>query len=241
MNNKTWIGLYIFTLIAHITRISGNLLFVPFLEMITKVLLMIILMNWFMSATDDLLSPLKKWITAALCFSWLGDVLLLFQENNQLFFMLGLASFLIAHIFYIIFFHQLRIKESVKGNPWLMVIVVVYYGALITILSPYLGDMKWPVRVYGIVISFMFMLAMHMLFIKDKIAGRWTMVGALLFVISDSVLAINKFYQPFEGASIVIMLTYGLAQLFIVYGAIKYINLHGERKEEESGITNQES
>ena len=43
--------------------------------------------------------------------------------------------------------------------------------------------------------------------------------GALLFVISDSVLAINKFYQPFEVAGVIIMLTYGLAQLFIVEGA----------------------
>jgi uncharacterized membrane protein YhhN len=233
MSNKTWIGLFIFTLIVHIARISGYLVFIPFVDMITKALLMIILLNWFMGATDDLLSPLKKWITAALCFSWLGDVLLLFQENDQLYFMLGLASFLIAHIFYIVFFHYVRVREKVKGNPWLMVIVVIYYAALITILSPYLEGMKWPVRVYGIVISFMFMLAMHMLFIKNKNEGRWMMVGALLFVISDSVLAINKFYKPFGEAGITVMLTYGLAQLFIVYGAIKYINLHGEKKTED--------
>lgn len=232
MNNKTWIGLYIFTLIVHIARITGYLVFVPFIDMISKALLMIILLNWFMSVTDNLLSPLKKWITTALCFSWLGDVLLLFQENDQLYFILGLVSFLIAHIFYIIFFHYLRLREKVRGNPWLMVIVVVYYTALIALLSPYLEDMKWPVRVYGIVISFMFMLAMHMLFIKNRSTGVWMMAGALLFVISDSVLAINKFYKPFEGAGIAIMLTYGLAQLFIVYGAIGYINLHGVKKRE---------
>jgi hypothetical protein len=40
---------------------------------------------------------------------------------------------------------------------------------------------------------------------------------------SDSILAINKFYQPFEAAGVLIMLTYGLAQFFIVQGAIKYI------------------
>ena len=49
------------------------------------------------------------------------------------------------------------------------------------------------------------------------------MTGALLFVISDSVLAVNKFYYSFEWAGVVIMLTYGLAQLFICEGAIKYI------------------
>jgi uncharacterized membrane protein YhhN len=146
-----------------------------------------------------------------------------FQQNDQLFFLLGLSAFLIAHIFYVVFFHSVRVKEGVKGNLWLLVIVVIYYAVLITFLSPYLADMKLPVRIYGIVISFMFMLAMHMLFIKNKIAGQWMMTGALLFVISDSVLAVNKFYQSFELAGVVIMLTYGLAQLFIVEGAIKYI------------------
>ena len=49
------------------------------------------------------------------------------------------------------------------------------------------------------------------------------MAGAFLFVVSDSVLAINKFYQSFEAAGIIIMLTYALAQLFIIKGATRYI------------------
>ena len=55
------------------------------------------------------------------------------------------------------------------------------------------------------------------------------MAGAFLFVVSDSLLAINKFYQSFEMAGIIIMLTYGLAQLFIVHGAVKYINLEDDK------------
>jgi uncharacterized membrane protein YhhN len=62
-----------------------------------------------------------------------------------------------------------------------------------------------------------------MLYINNKNAGKWMMIGALLFVISDSVLAVNKFYQAFEAAGIVIMLTYGLAQFLIVEGAVRYI------------------
>jgi uncharacterized membrane protein YhhN len=83
--------------------------------------------------------------------------------------------------------------------------------------------MKLAVRIYGIVISFMFVLAMHMLYVKNKMAGNWMFFGALLFVISDSTLAVNKFYHSFEGSGIIIMLTYGLAQLFIIEGAIRYI------------------
>jgi len=215
--------------VALITNIIGGLFKDRLIDYISKPLIVLLLAGYFLSQTNTVHSRLKKWILLALFFSWSGDVLLMFQQNDPLFFLLGLSSFLIAHIFYIIFFHQVRIKENVKGNVWLLLIVVIYYAALIILLSPYLGDMKLPVRVYGIVISFMFMLAMHMLFIKNKIAGQWMMGGALLFVISDSTLAINKFYQAFQVAGIVIMLTYGLAQLFIVEGVGRYISFN--RKE----------
>lgn len=221
MKKQTWIIFFIVILAAHL---AGIVLKVQLMEFVTKPMIVALLGLYFLSQTNKTVSGFKKWILAALLFSWMGDVLLLFQQNDPLFFLLGLSAFLIAHVSYIVFFHQVRIKEKIKSNVWLLLIVVIYYAALITVLSPFLGDMKLPVRIYGIVISFMFMLAMHMLFIKNKIAGQWMMIGALLFVISDSALAINKFYQPFEIANVLIMLTYGLAQLFIVEGAIKYIS-----------------
>jgi uncharacterized membrane protein YhhN len=147
----------------------------------------------------------------------------MFQSDSEFFFLLGLCAFLVAHVFYIIFFHRVRISESVKGRWWLLLIVGIYYAVLIIMLSPYLADLKLPVRFYGIIISFMLLLALHMSFIKNKNAG-WLMAGgALLFVISDSILAIDKFYYSFELGGLVVMLAYGLAQLFIVEGAIQYI------------------
>lgn len=220
MKKQSWILLVVIILVANI---AGGILKNQLVDYISKPLIVITLAGYFLSQTNGDSSSLKKWILLALFFSWVGDVLLMFQQKDKLFFLLGLSAFLIAHIFYIIFFHWVRINENVKGNAWLLLIVVIYYAALITLLSPFLGDMKLPVRIYGIVISFMLMLAMHMLSIKNRSAGRWMMAGALLFVISDSVLAINRFYQSFEIASAVIMLTYGLAQLFIVEGAIRYI------------------
>ena len=112
----------------------------------------------------------------------------------------------------------------VKSRWYLLLIVAVYYAVVITILSPYLDEMKLPVRIYAIVISFMFLLAMHMLYIKNRAIGLWMMAGALLFVVSDSLLAFNKFYQPFEMAGFYVMSTYGLAQLFLTEGAIRYIS-----------------
>lgn len=220
MKRQYWLIAFLLALTANIIGIQLNN---DLLQYISKPLIIPVLVGYFLSQTGGNASGLKKWVIAALIFSWGGDVLLMFQAKKEIFFLLGLSSFLLAHIFYIIFFHQVRIREGIKSNPWLLAVVVVYYAVLIVWLSPYLGEMKLPVRIYGIVISFMFMLAMHMLFIKNRQAGKWMMLGALLFVISDSVLAINKFYQPFELAGVLIMLTYGLAQLLIVEGAIKYI------------------
>jgi uncharacterized membrane protein YhhN len=148
----------------------------------------------------------------------------MFQEDYPVFFLLGLSSFLVAHLFYILFFHFVRIKEGVKGRWFLLLIVAMYYVSILFILSPHLGDMTLPVRIYAVVISFMFILAMHMQFIKNRMAGLYMMAGAMLFIISDSLLAINKFYFPFQMAGIFVMATYGLAQYFITYGAIRYIS-----------------
>jgi uncharacterized membrane protein YhhN len=220
MKKTYWIILFTIILAAELTGIQ---LKNETIQFIFKPLLMIAGGGYFLSQTNHITSSLKGWIIVALFFSWLGDILLMFQAKKEIFFLLGLSAFLLAHVSYIIFFHAVRVMENIKSNILLLLIVVIYYAILITILSPYLGDMKLPVRIYGIVISFMFMLAMHMLFIKNKIAGRWMMTGALLFVISDSVLAINKFYQPFETAGIITMLSYALAQLFIIKGASRYI------------------
>lgn len=220
MKKKYWILLFAIILIGDLIGIQLNN---EILQFICKPLIIPTVIGYFDSQVNNITKGIAKWVVLALVFSLLGDVLLMFQEKNSIFFLLGLSAFLIAHIFYIIFFHKVRVKENVKGNPWLLVLVVIYYAALISLLSPYLADMKIPVLVYGVVISFMFMLAMHMLFIKNKPTGQWMMVGALLFVMSDSILAINKFYQPFEMAGVLIMLTYGLAQFFIVEGAGRYI------------------
>lgn len=223
MSKKYWILLFAVILIGDIIGIQ---LKNELLQFICKPLIIPAIIGYFDSQVKIITKGHAKWVLLALLFSLLGDALLMFQEKNSIFFLLGLSAFLIAHIFYIVFFHKVRVSENVKGNPWLLVVVVIYYAGLINLLSPYLADMKIPVLIYGVVISFMFMLAMHMLFIKNKPAGQWMMVGALLFVMSDSILAINKFYQPFEAAGVLIMLTYGLAQFFIVQGAIKYIRGH---------------
>lgn len=220
MNKNFWITLFA---VALAVNLLGILLLDESTQFISKPLIIIGLAGYFTMATKGTGGGIRMWVWLALFFSWTGDVLLLFQEKKQLFFLLGLSSFLLAHVFYIIFFHGIRIREGIKGKLWLLLIVFIYYLGLVSFLSPYLREMKIPVRIYAVVISFMFMLALHMIYLGNKKAGWLIMTGALLFVISDSVLAINKFYRSFEGAGLIVMFTYGVAQLLIIEGAASYI------------------
>jgi uncharacterized membrane protein YhhN len=220
MNKFFFIGAFFVALVANI---AGGEMGNTMLQYVSKALLMPLLAGYFIYSIKGFSNILSRWLLAALFFSWAGDVLLLFQEKDSLFFMLGLSAFLLAHVFYIIAFQNIRGREAVRFRLLLLAIVAVYYAGLIYLLYPRLANMRLPVLVYGVVISTMFMLAMHMLFIRNRVPGKWMMVGALLFVLSDSTLAVNKFYQAFEGAGIIIMVTYGLAQFSIINGAVEYI------------------
>ena len=169
-------------------------------------------------------SLMRTFILLALLFSWIGDISLMFTGRDPVFFMMGLAAFLVAHVFYIVFFNRIKKREGIKPKWWLLIMVVFYYISLLTLLLPSLEEeMKIPVPIYGLVISFMLLLALHMPYGVHKTAGKLMAIGALLFVISDSILAIDRFYHSFEYAGFVIMLTYSIAQFFLVLGSTRYI------------------
>src|SRR5215203_562749 len=221
MNTRFWIIPFIVILLADLAGVyTSN---EPILY-ITKPLLMPVLIGFFIFQTKDLGSPLKKWIVLALVFSWAGDLLLMFESRNTNFFIFGLVAFLIAHISYILFYESVIRKEGLTKNYWWFLPVTIYYIALIYILSPRLGEMKLPVRIYGIVISYMLVQALQTGRIKNFGAATLMIAGAVLFITSDSILAVNKFYESFEYAGIAIMFTYGIAQLLITLGATRYIS-----------------
>jgi len=221
MKKAIWIILFALVLLVDLVAVYLNnesLLF------ITKPLLMPLLAIYLLLQTKAINSGLKVWIFLALFFSWAGDMFLLFEERSSNFFLWGLSAFFVAQVCYIVFFHNIRMREYIRGNALLLLLVIVYYSVLISVLSPYLGKMTLAVRIYGVVLSFMVMLAMHTMLGKNKRAALWMTMGAILFVVSDSLLAFNKFFAAFNNAGLIIMLTYGLAQLFITEGAVRYIN-----------------
>lgn len=159
-------------------------------------------------------------IVTGLLFSWGGDVLLMFENKNALFFIGGLICFLITHICYIIYFFSIRSKHRslIRNQPWMAALVAAYGVSLVMFLAPHLGDMKIPVMLYAVVICTMVICSLHVFTKTKKPANFLFFAGAILFAASDSLLAINKFYQPFTAAGALIILTYCAAQLLIVLG-----------------------
>ncbi len=220
MGRTTWLVLFFIITAADIFAIATDN---EDLRWFTKIFIAPLLIGYIITSVTLIKTVLYKWIIAALVFSFAGDLLLMLEPNGSIFFILGLISFLLAHICYIDFFNVVKLKSEIKTNWIIIGLVAVYYAVLIFYLFPHLGTMKIPVIIYGAVISCMLALALHLPGIKFKKAGRSLMMGAILFVASDTLLAINKFYAPFEYAGILIMTTYAFAQLLIVMGAVIYI------------------
>ena len=220
MRNSTWPIIYLVVLAAHLLSIQHQFIL---LASCTKPLLLLSLIAWFIKSTTEIAGNFKQILLAALFLSLAGDVWLIFEKSNPSFFIFGLICFLAAHVFYILAFNQLRNDNAVAVKWWVAIFVAVFYFSLMYILFAHLGDMKIPVLIYGVVISSMLFIAMHFFFIK-KPGSTLIVAGALLFITSDSLLAINKFYSNFTNASMFIMLTYAFAQYYIVKGIIQYLD-----------------
>ncbi len=191
------------------------------IRFITKPLLMAWLMVYFISITSTGF-PARKLTLSALFFSWLGDVFLMQSEAD--FFLAGLGSFLLAQLCYTWIFLQIR-KRQYNRAMWLPVVFIavgLYVLLLYWWLFPHLSaNLKVPVVVYAIAIGSMLITSLHVSSPPYSREAIGLVTGASLFVLSDSLLAINQFIQPFPLAAVGIMLTYGLAQLFIVHSIFR--------------------
>ena len=201
-------------------EITGNIIDYPSIHFFVKPLLIPALAAWVYFGKES--SGKKNLLLAGLVFSFAGDVLLLFESRWHAAFIFGLAAFLITHIFYIIFFlrHKPVTLSLLKKQPLTGVLVIIYGAALVWLLFPSLGPLKIPVIIYAMAICSMMLCSLHIFLKVNAPSNLFYVLGALLFVLSDSILAVNKFYEPVTAAGGLIMLTYCAAQFFIVKGFI---------------------
>lgn len=148
-------------------------------------------------------------IVAGLLFSLAGDIFLMLPQDR---FVAGLVSFLLAHGCYIAAFgSQLRWPLlSLWGLP-----VVIFAIGIYRLLTPNLGKLRLPVLVYMSVIALMAWLAITLFVQQGASWTVWAAIGAVLFVISDSALAFNRFRKPFWSAQLIVLGTYYVAQWLI--------------------------
>ena len=188
---------------------------------ITKALIIPVLIILFLSNMNPLKNRLHRFMFAGLLFSWAGDVSLEFSKDNGNMFIPGLACFLMAHVMYFTVFLITPGKNTIlKKYMWLLVPVIIYGVVLVAYLYKYLGEMRLPVIVYAVVILTMLTGAINR---KEKVKKEsylLVLAGAILFVISDSSIAVNKFSHQFDSSGMVIMSTYIVAQYLIVAGYI---------------------
>ena len=194
------------------------------LHLISKPLIVLSLIGYYWS-----LSTARSVVfVVALLFCWAGDVFLLFQGGASSFFLLGLVSFLIGHVLYILSYRYFRWKDTSRellGTQkvrFALPIVLAGTG-LVVVLYPSLGDLEIPVMIYALVLTLMVLNAVFR-YGRTSSASFWfAFAGAVLFMISDSLLAINKFMNPLPQASLLIMLTYIAAQYLIVEGILRHV------------------
>lgn len=148
----------------------------------------------------------QRWLLLALALSLAGDICLMFEGNRW--FVAGLGSFLLAHLAFVAGF--LQGLRSFDLPIWLAG-VAVYAVVLLIILLPRAGALKIPVLLYcGVLAAMVFAAAARHGFAGSPESLR-ALCGALLFMLSDSLLGWRRFVGRFRGAQALILSSYWLA------------------------------
>ncbi|WP_214226535.1 lysoplasmalogenase [Pedobacter sp. B4-66] len=208
--------IFIFQLVAEYYQLER-------LRYVTKPLIVISLLIIFAMRTK-LKGRFHKRLFTGLVFGLAGDVLLMFVWKNESYFMYGLIAFLLCHIFYIRAFYldfQSAPELDKKGARIAIAICMVFAIGYYVYIRQDLGAMKLPVMVYTFIISLMMMMAAFRNMRVNKISFNLILFGAMFFLVSDSILAYNKFVNSFDLAGLLIMGTYMIAQYLITVGGIE--------------------
>ncbi|WP_422359325.1 lysoplasmalogenase [Reichenbachiella sp.] len=222
---------YVFIVIA-VAELLSHAMEWSWLNQFTKPLLMPVLLVYFRKGMRVPVNLSFILAVFALLFSWFGDVALMYVGEADWFFLLGLGAFAVAQTLY--FFSFKNAKTQGGGDNFapiqhmfnVLPFAVFAIGLLYT-LWPSLDGLKIPVTIYATLICTMALGAVYRNGRTNTESFNQVVFGAILFILSDSLIAINKFYAPMENASIWIMGTYILAQWNIINGLLKGYNGRG--------------
>lgn len=199
------------------------------LEYIAKPGVMLALLLW-LWGLNGLAGPLA-WFAAALVFSLAGDVFLMLPREQ---FIAGLISFLLAHLAYVVGFNTAPLSPSLAALLLAVLVAItalrLYRAIAAGLAARGQARLRSPVLIYSIVISLMVLSALLTLVRPEWAAlPAWLVsAGAVLFFISDSTLAWNRFVHPLRGSRLTVIITYHLGQALIILGAaLQYLRVAG--------------
>jgi len=222
MHKRTSILLHLLLGIIVIVELTGRITENINLEYYVKPLIMIWMAVYF------LIFRKKKQFTlpvlVAFFFSWVGDNMLMFSGKNELYFFAGVGGFFIAQLTYIYIFT--KFSEN-GGNGYLQkhlivgILFLAYVAGIYILLNPGLeGIMKPVILIYALSLIGMSMMALNRHSRVNYTSFLLVFIGSVLFVISDSMIALDKFLVEFSLAGFWIMVTYISAQYLIMRGLI---------------------
>jgi uncharacterized membrane protein YhhN len=157
-------------------------------------------------------------VIAALVFSCAGDIFLIYKEK-QIFFKLGLAAFLVSHIFYIIAFLILARSVNILALIISLVIAVPVGLAILKMLnaSP---PMKIPVTAYAFVIILMSISALQLMLARLVFEGIIVFSASIIYLFSDTFMAYHLFHGKPKYFNFITMIPYIIAQGGITMGLV---------------------
>lgn len=203
-------------------HMSGQCFSSPELIWVTKPLLMPALALWLAGHSAGF-RPALKWIWVALGFSTIGDILLMgarHATHGFTFFMAGIGAFLLVQIAYILAFGRMADGNFtvLRRSPWAGLLLVIYLAGFFVVLTPRLqGPLLLAVILYGIVLTGMVLMALNT---RGRTFFPNLFTGACLFLVSDSLIAWDRFYAAIPYAGVWIMATYLTGQFLIAKGAL---------------------
>ena len=160
-----------------------------------------------------------RWLLLGLVLCLAGDVFLMWDTEAA--FLAGLTSFLLGHLAYVATFVALGLAEP----AWGLIGVMAMIASLIAVrqVVPRAADEGGPVLAGAVGV---YMLVIAAMLVAAWATGHWLIgVGALTFMVSDSILAVNKFVTRSRHGDLAVMVTYHLGQLLIVLGVLRALNL----------------
>jgi uncharacterized membrane protein YhhN len=219
--------LYLFV-VASVGEIISTLLAAPLLEAICRPAPMIALGLYYWASQKERNEPVVHVVVIAIIFSCLGNVILLFQQPDSNYFIISLAAFLFARIFYIFSCKHHQSEEASKLQTLQKIrfaLPIVLGGVgLVTILYNYLGYLIIPVILYSAVLTYMVLVALFRYSRTNTESFVMVFGGAIFFMMSDCVFAINKFIEHLPLGDFWVRISYISAQFLIVQGLLKHVN-----------------